>query len=202
MRVIRIPRQSGARVIALGMFDGVHRGHRTLIRAAGNMAKEKGVPLRVYTFDHHPLEVLRPDNPPDLLSTIPEKAQEMYGLGVDEMEMIHFDRNTAILEPEEFLERLRNTVDICAIVAGWNYSFGSKGRGNAELLKADGKIHGYDVLIVPPATLPDGTVIPFRHPVAGIVVRFLALFVHTSKNHTLTVVALLNTHIKVAVLVE
>ena len=159
MRVIRISRKAGDRVLALGTFDGVHRGHRTLILAAAGKARELGVPLRVCTFDRHPLEILRPDDPPELLSTIPEKAREMCSLGVDEMELIRFDRATAGLSPEEFLERLRNTTRVRAVVAGWNYSFGRKGLGNADLLKADGDTHGYETLIVPPATMEDGTVI-------------------------------------------
>ena len=159
MRVIQNTRPAGGRVIALGTFDGVHRGHRTLIREAKKLADEMGVPLRVCTFNRHPLEVLRPDDPPELLSTIPEKAQEMSRLGVDEMELIPFDRQTADLEPEDFLERLRNMTEVRAVVAGWNYSFGRKGRGNADLLAADGEVYGYKVRIVPPATLEDGTVI-------------------------------------------
>ncbi len=159
MRVIRTQWTAGDRVIALGTFDGVHRGHRALIRAARRMAREMGVPLRVCTFDRHPLEVLRPDNPPELLSTTPEKALEMQRLGVDEMELIRFDRQTADLEPEEFLERLRRLNGVRGIVAGWNYSFGRKGRGDAELLQADGQANGYGVLIVPPETLEDGTAV-------------------------------------------
>ena len=159
MFVIRKARAAGERVAALGTFDGVHRGHRSLIRQAGKLAAEYGVPLRVCTFDRHPLEVLRPDSPPELLSTMPEKAREMYGLGVDEMELIPFDRRTADLEPEEFLERLRDAMKVRAVVAGWNYSFGRKGRGNADLLRKDGREHGYEVLIVPPTTLEDGTAI-------------------------------------------
>ena len=159
MRVIRTPRPAGERVVALGTFDGVHRGHRALIRAARRMAREMGVPLRVCTFDRHPLEVLRPDAPPELLSTVPEKALEMYRLGVDEMELIRFDRKMADMEPEEFLERLRRLNGVRGIVAGWNYSFGRKGRGDAELLQADGQANGYGVLIVPPETLEDGTAV-------------------------------------------
>ena len=159
MIVIRRSHQEGSRVVALGTFDGVHRGHRILICSAKRIAEEFDIPLRVCTFNRHPLEVLRPDNPPELLSTIPEKATEMHGLGVDEMELIPFDRHTADLEPEEFLVRLRNTMDVRAVVAGWNYSFGRNGRGNAELLQEDGRKHGYRVLIIPPQTLGDGTVI-------------------------------------------
>ena len=159
MRVIRKPLPAGGRVVALGTFDGVHKGHRALIRCARKLAEEMGVPLRVCTFDRHPLEILTPGNPPELLSTIPEKAKQMCTLGVDEMELIPFSRETAGLEPEAFLEMLRGAMDVRAVVAGWNYSFGRKGRGNAELLAADGKKNGYRTLIVPPTTMEDGTVI-------------------------------------------
>ena len=159
MRVIQDTHTAGERVIALGTFDGVHRGHSSLIRSANRLADEMQISLRVCTFNRHPLEVLRTDNPPEMLSTIPEKAILMNRLGVDEMELMGFDRNTADMEPEAFLERLRKTTQVRAVVAGWNYTFGKKGRGNAELLKADGEVHGYTVLIVPPETLEDGTAI-------------------------------------------
>lgn len=159
MRVIQRPHKAGERVVALGMFDGVHRGHRTLLLNAKRLADEMGVPLRVCTFNRHPLEVIRPENPPEMISTIPERASLLYGIGVDEMELIPFDQATADMEPEVFLERMRSFLDVRAVVAGWNYSFGRKGRGTAELLKADGEEHGYRVIIQPPATLEDGTVI-------------------------------------------
>ena len=84
MRIIRRNDAAGSRVVAPGTFDGVHRGHRRLIIAARSLANEMGVPLRVCTFDRHPLEILRPENPPELLSTTPEKAAEMCRLGVDD----------------------------------------------------------------------------------------------------------------------
>ena len=159
MKVIRIPYPAGERIIALGTFDGVHKGHRSLIRTAKRKASEYNVPLRIFTFDRHPLEILAPQRPPEMLSTIPEKAREISRLGSDEMELMVFNRQTANLEPEDFLDSLRKRIDIRAIVAGWNYSFGKKGRGDADLLLHYGKIHGYDVIIVPPETLEDGTAI-------------------------------------------
>ena len=159
MRVIRKADSAGARVIALGTFDGVHRGHCRLIRTARALARETDIPLRICTFDRHPLEVLRPENPPELLSTMPEKASQMCRLGADEMELIPFGRETADMEPEAFLANLRNRMNVRAVVVGWNYSFGRKGRGNAELLKADGEAFGYRVVIVPPVSLEDGTAI-------------------------------------------
>ena len=159
MHVIQRPHKAGERVIALGMFDGVHRGHRALLMNAKQLADELGVPLRVCTFNRHPLEIIRPENPPEMISTIPERASLLYEIGVDEMELIPFDRTTADMEPEVFLERMRSFLDVRAVVAGWNYSFGRQGRGNAELLQADGVKHGYQVLVEPPAKLEDGTII-------------------------------------------
>ena len=159
MLVIQKERMTGGRVVALGTFDGVHKGHCDLLKNAKRLAQRYQVPLRVCTFNRHPLDVLRPDNPPELLSTIPEKARLLYMLGVDETELIPFDQNTADMEPEAFLERLRKLMDLRAVVAGWNYTFGRMGKGNAQLLSEDGQKHGYEVLIVPPTTLRDGTVI-------------------------------------------
>ena len=159
MRVIQIPEKSGERVIALGMFDGVHRGHQSLLQTAKETANDIGVPLRVCTFNRHPLEILRPEKKPEMLSTIPERAGRMSRLCVDEMELLEFNKNTADMAPEAFLEKLRNMNDVKAIVAGWNYTFGFKGSGNAELLKEDGAKYGYKVIIVPPTTMDDGTAI-------------------------------------------
>lgn len=159
MRVIQKPQNAGERVVALGTFDGVHRGHRALLLTAKQLADELNVPLRVCTFNRHPLEILRPDNPPVMLSTIPEKASQLFSAGVDETELIPFDRSVADLEPEQFLERMHSMITVRGIVAGWNYSFGKNGRGNADLLREDGKKHGYKVIIVPPTALEDGTVI-------------------------------------------
>ena len=159
MRVIQKPQNAGERVVALGTFDGEHRGHRALLLTAKQLADELNVPLRVCTFNRHPLEILRPDNPPVMLSTIPEKASQLFSAGVDETELIPFDRSVADLEPEQFLERMHSMITVRGIVAGWNYSFGKNGRGNADLLREDGEKHGYKVIIVPPTTLEDGTVI-------------------------------------------
>ena len=94
MRVIWHGKTGEERVLALGTFDGVHRGHMELIRTAGRYARERGIPLRVCTFDRHPLEIVRPEAAPALLTTVTEKASLMARTGVDEMLLIRFRKAT------------------------------------------------------------------------------------------------------------
>ena len=159
MRVIRGTEKAGGRVVALGTFDGVHLGHQALLKTAKTYARAHGILLRVYTFDRHPLEVIAPEYAPKILTTLPEKMSKMCRLGVDEVLLVTFDRNMADMEPEGFLSRLRELMDVRAVVAGWNYTFGRKAGGDAEMLCRDGKEHGYDVLIEEPVTREDGTAI-------------------------------------------
>ena len=159
MRVIRGTEKAGERVVALGTFDGVHLGHQALLKTAKAYASKHGIPLRVYTFDRHPLEMIAPKYAPKILTTMPEKMSKMCALGVDEVQLVTFDRNMADMDPEAFLRRLRELMDVRAVVAGWNYTFGRKALGNAEMLRRDGEEHGYDVLIEQPVTRKDGTAI-------------------------------------------
>ena len=122
--------KSGPTVAVLGTLDGVHLGHRELIRQGRVLADRLGAKLRVVTFDRHPLEVLRPEAAPKLLQTAAEREETLSGLGVEEIRVIPFTRETAETEPEDFLRQLREECDLAAAVAGWNYSFGRKGRGN------------------------------------------------------------------------
>ena len=150
MKIIRDAGNAGDRVIALGTFDGVHLGHQALLAAGKSYAREHGALLRACSFDRHPLEVLRPAAAPKLLTTLQEKTELMDRCGVDELQLIPFTRETAGMEPEEFLRMLRETVCVKALVAGWNYTFGKGGRGNADMLREDGEKNGYSVMIVPP----------------------------------------------------
>ena len=84
MRVIQRPFCTDGRVVALGTFDGVHLGHQSLLQRASSAAEKHCVPLRVCTFNRHPLDVIRPESAPEQLTTIPEKASLMNRLGVDE----------------------------------------------------------------------------------------------------------------------
>lgn len=147
MRVIRGLDRAGERVVALGTFDGVHLGHRMLLAKAKAFAEEAGCPLRVLTFDRHPLEVLRPGFRPELLTTLTEKLERLALLGADEVQIVRFSRAMAETDPAGFLDGLRRRIDLRALAAGWNYTFGRKAEGNAETLREDGKRYGYEVLI-------------------------------------------------------
>ena len=149
-------RENAERVLALGTFDGVHRGHLALLEAGLEYARRHGLLLRVCTFDRHPLEVLCPEKAPRILTPAAKKIRLMEEAGVDELQLIPFTRETAELEPSAFLEKLRKMVVLRAVATGWNYTFGREGRGNAATLAEDGRLHGYETLIVPPVTTGGG----------------------------------------------
>ena len=159
MKIIQDQEPGGKMVLALGTFDGVHLGHQKLLATGKEYAVKHEIPLRACSFDRHPLEVLCPEKAPKLLTTLPEKAELMSGYWVDELCLMPFTRETADMEPQDFLQLLRETVSLCAVTAGWNYTFGKGGKGNAGTLTEDGKRHGYDVLIVPPVKTDQGEII-------------------------------------------
>ena len=149
MRVINKAEFTTARVLVLGMMDGLHLGHRKLVENGRKLSEETGLPLTVCTFDRHPLNVLRGQAVP-MLTTLQEKAYALSALGVDEMLVIHFDTEYAERSQEEFLNDMRESLKPAAVVAGFNYSFGAGGKGTTEDLIRDGEKHGYRVIMVPP----------------------------------------------------
>ena len=159
MTVIRNQEPGGERVLALGTFDGVHLGHQALLSAGKQYAREHGVLLRACSFDRHPLEVLRPERAPKQLTTTEEKIRLMETCGVDELQLLHFTQEMADMPPEDFLRMLREQVTLKAVAAGWNYTFGKGGKGDADLLRQDGAEHGYEVIIVPPVRTGSGEII-------------------------------------------
>ena len=147
-----------ASVTVLGMFDGVHRGHAALLSSGRALADEVGVPLAVHTFEPHPLAVLRPELQPERLTTLRERAGLMASFGVDVFCVNRFTRQVAGQAPEAFLRQLTEELRPLALVAGFNYTFGDRGRGNAALLRQLGPALGYEAHIVPEVTLAGGTV--------------------------------------------
>ncbi len=145
-------------VLVLGMFDGVHRGHQELLMLGAEKAQAKKIPLVVWTFEPHPLEVLCPSRAPKRLTTLQERADFMAGYGVDRLCVTAFTLDIANTDPQVFLDRVTEIFHPACVICGFNYSFGQGGRGKPEELKAYGEAHGIDVAVVPPVEIAGDTV--------------------------------------------
>ena len=139
-------------VLALGMFDGVHIGHRVLLERAATLARREGVPLVVCTFQQHPLQVIAPEKCPPFLSTFEERCQLMEALGVDVLCAMPFTREVMDMPPEEYVGQLVRRFHPCHVVCGYNHTFGRKGQGTPALLDALGAALGFETSIVPKIT--------------------------------------------------
>ena len=129
MKVLSLPDVepgSGPRKVAIGTFDGVHLGHREVIRGSDT----------VLTFDPHPLAVINPDATPKLISTFNVKKDLIAGLGVDELVVIPFDNGFASLTAEEFVrEVLIERLGAVQVSVGDNFRFGQRAQGTPEFLR-------------------------------------------------------------------
>jgi len=131
VKVTRLPdAEPRPRRVALGTFDGVHRGHREVIRGADT----------VLTFDPHPLSVIAPPRAPLLLTTLERKAELVAGLGVQELVVVPFDAAFAALTADEFVERvLVDRLRTTHVTVGENFRFGHGAEGDAARLQADAR---------------------------------------------------------------
>ena len=138
-------------VLALGMFDGMHLGHKKLIDTAVLLAKHNKLQPACFTFSNHPQELF--GGKVARLITNEERAKIMQRLGVERIEEVEFTREIAGLSPERFLDMLRDRFDPQIIVAGYNYTFGKGKKGNAELLSKLAPQKDVGVAIVPAVTV-------------------------------------------------
>ena len=163
MRVIhQIPELAslpGPLVIAAGVFDGMHPGHRAVLQAAMDAAALAGGTAVALTFDPHPSKVLRPQNAVRLLTCTRHKIRLMEELGITAVLIIPFDKVFAEMEAEDFLRQLvsgsRRLLRIC-VGTGWR--FGHHRRGDAELLRRIGPGLGFETTEVDPVEV-DGTMV-------------------------------------------
>jgi riboflavin kinase/FMN adenylyltransferase len=148
MRTNSIPRGS---CVAIGVFDGVHLGHRALLRKTVEEARKRGVPSGVVTFEPHPRKVLSPDKAPCLLTSLEDRLSLFEAAGVENCLVLPFDEALARVEPEDFArEYLQGKLEVRAVFVGFNFTFGRGGRGTAELLSRLGAELGFGVEILPP----------------------------------------------------
>jgi riboflavin kinase/FMN adenylyltransferase len=131
VRITRLPDvQPRPRRVAVGTFDGVHRGHREVIAGAGT----------VLTFEPHPTAVIQPGAAPRLLTDLRRKAELVGSLGVEELVVVPFDREFAQRSAQDFIDDvLVGALGATHVSVGENFRFGHKARGDTELLRADSR---------------------------------------------------------------
>ena len=141
------PEQRGAS-LALGNFDGVHRGHRRVIADAARAAGALGVPLGVLTFEPHPRRWFNPAAQPFRLTTLDQQERVLADLGVDRLYILPFDAELAALTDEGFArEVLANGLGARHVAAGFDISFGRDRSGDPESLRRYGERYGFGVSI-------------------------------------------------------
>ena len=151
------PGDLGRTVVAIGMYDGVHRGHQTLIGTAVDRARAMGRPCLLLTFDPHPAEVVRPGSHPAILTSLDRKAELVAELGVDAMCVLPFTTEFMRLSPESFTHTvLVEQVHAAQVVVGENFTYGYRATGTVQSLTAEGRRFGFGVEGVPLAHLSDG----------------------------------------------
>jgi riboflavin kinase/FMN adenylyltransferase len=124
-------------VVAIGNFDGLHRGHRALLESARALADRKGADVGVVTFEPHPVKVLASQMAPPLILRRDEKLAGLKELGVDVVHVVPFDVQLAAMSPERFIEEvLVQRLDVKGVVVGEGFRFGHKASGTIADLRA------------------------------------------------------------------
>ncbi|MEV4893526.1 bifunctional riboflavin kinase/FAD synthetase [Nonomuraea sp. NPDC055795] len=142
--------RSGGSVVTIGVFDGVHRGHRRVVSRAVEVAEERGLRSVALTFEPHPAEVVRPGSHPPRLTSARRRAELLSGLGVDAVEVLEFTLDVSRLTPADFAEQvLADRLRAASVVVGANFAFGHKAAGDVETLRALGEKYDFSVEVVP-----------------------------------------------------
>jgi riboflavin kinase / FMN adenylyltransferase len=146
-----VPPELLGAVLALGNFDGVHRGHQALLAAARKVGAQAGKPTGALLFEPHPREFFAPAEPHFRLTSLEEKLDIFASLGLDVAVVLEFDADLAALDAETFVERvLVGALVVTHVVAGYHFFFGRGRSGTPETLRALGTRHGFGVSVVEP----------------------------------------------------
>lgn len=136
-------------VVAIGNFDGVHRGHRSVLERALALASERGVPALVLTFEPHPRTVFRPAQPVFRLTPAPVKARLFEALGFHSVIEYPFDTQFSQRSAEDFVQSvLADWLKASAVVTGFDFHFGRGREGGPAFLMEAGRRHGFDVSLI------------------------------------------------------
>lgn len=139
------------RAVAIGVFDGVHRGHQALLAETVRVADVHGVVPTALTFDPHPSAVFAPARIPLLLSTMDDRANLLRQHGMTDVVVAPFDRALAALTPDEFVRQwLMERLHARFVIVGDDFRFGCDRSGDAAFLRRAGEKHGFETVTVPP----------------------------------------------------
>lgn len=148
----------GPAALTMGVFDGVHRGHRLLLDATRDSAAALGIASAVLVFDPHPDEVLHPGTPVERLEPLAENLRLIAEAGIDHALPLRFDDGLRSLSPETFVARLAPAIALRALVMTPSSAFGRGRSGTPERLHDIGGRQGFEVSVVEPLTV-DGEVV-------------------------------------------
>ena len=146
-----VPQGVRGAALAIGNFDGVHRGHQVLLVAAADEARRLGAPAGVLLFEPHPREFFHPEEPHFHLTTLQEKLDIFEDLGLDLAVVLAFDEALASLPAEDFISRvLVEALGVRHVVIGYDFFFGKGRRGTPGTMRAEGQRFGFGVTVVEP----------------------------------------------------
>jgi len=135
--------------LAIGTFDGLHKGHQLIINQAIKEARKNNYPAAVLSFHPHPLEIIAGKMPPPSVVSRSQKISILEDMGIDYYFEQEFNQEFAQLKPEEFINQiLLDKIRVKTIVVGDDFRFGYKNEGNVEILKEMGKLHSYRAKII------------------------------------------------------
>ena len=132
-------------VCAVGMFDGVHLGHRHLLERLADTARETGREAVAVTFDVHPLSLVRPGSEPQALCSLGRRVELIRSCGVSEVHVLHFDPALRVLTASEFIGLLRRDYGVDMLLMGYDHGFGSDRLSALADYREAGRVHGVSV---------------------------------------------------------
>lgn len=136
-------------VVAIGNFDGVHRGHKELLQKAVAIAHESGRPAGAIVFEPHPREFFHPEEPHFRLTPLVEKLRILEDLGLDVVVVLEFDEKLVGLSAEDFIEKiLIERLGVSHVVIGYDFFFGRARKGSPDSMRAAGEANGFGVTVV------------------------------------------------------
>jgi riboflavin kinase/FMN adenylyltransferase len=157
--IAQLARLPGPLFLAIGVFDGVHPGHRAVLQRALDDARHSGGTAVAVTFHPHPIRVLRPEHAPHLLTSTPHKVRLIRALGIEHLLVIPFDAAFAATPPEDFIRSIAAAAQpLREICVGFEWSFGKGRAGNLAMLDKLGHELGFEEVGVPAVKI-DGQVV-------------------------------------------